>query len=220
MKAATAEQMRNIDRYSIEIIGIPGIVLMENAALKVLKHINIQDNSSFTIVCGTGNNGGDGLAIARHLFALDKQIDVFVIGTLSKMSKLCRINYDILIKMGVKIYNIKDNKEIDHLIDSISKSQITVDALFGTGLAGDVKGIYYTAIESILRYSSYVIAVDIPSGLHCNTGEPLNICIKADKTVTFQLNKKGFLNPKSKEYTGKVEVESIGIPSFVVEKFI
>ncbi|RKD33467.1 NAD(P)H-hydrate epimerase [Thermohalobacter berrensis] len=218
MKVATANQMRSIDKYCIENIGIPGIVLMENAALKVVENIDKYD--SFTIVAGTGNNGGDGLAIARHLIVKNKKANIYLIGTPEKMSKDCKINYNILLNMNVKINTINQGEDLKSLKESVSTKQVTVDSIFGTGLSGEVRGIYSDVISIINKYSSYTVSVDIPSGLECDTGKVLGISVKADKTVTFQLNKKGFLNPESKKYTGKVKVESIGIPNFVVEKFI
>lgn len=220
MTVVTASQMRDIDRYCIEMLKIPGIVLMENAALKVVKHIDVENNHYFTVICGSGNNGGDGLAVARHLFAMNKNVEVFLIGSIDKMSECCRINYDILKNMGVNICTVHNMENVETLINSISKSHVTIDALFGTGLSSNVKGIYYDVIYIMNKHSSYIISIDIPSGLYCDSGKPLNISVKANETVTFQLNKKGFLNPEANKYTGVVKIEPIGIPSFVISKFV
>ncbi len=211
--------MRKIDNYCINELDIPGIVLMENAALKVIKNLELDIYNSFCIVCTKGNNGGDGFAVARHLQVLNKKVEVFLVGGKENMSKDCKINYDILKKMGVSINNVSNFEDINILRDSTEKNDITIDAIFGTGLSRNIEGIYDSVISIINENSKYIVSIDVPSGLDSNTGKVLGNCIRADKTVSFQLYKKGFLNYGTDKLTGKIFVEDIGIPETVINKF-
>jgi len=206
--------MKSIDNYCIEKLGIPGIVLMENAALKVVKNIDLDSFNSFTIVCGVGNNGGDGLAIGRHLIVEDKDVSIFIIGNLNKGSKDFNKNYSILRNMNVKINLIESEEDITTLVDSLKTSDMTIDSIFGTGLTRDVEGLYKDVISSINNYSKYTLSVDIPSGVDSDTGKVWGISVKANKTVTFQLMKKGLVNYEN------VVVESIGMPRMAIENVL
>lgn len=214
MICATGNQMKSIDNYCIEKLGIPGIVLMENAALKVVKNIDLDSFNSFTIVCGVGNNGGDGLAIGRHLIVEDKDVSIFIIGNLNKGSKDFNKNYSILRNMNVKINLIESEEDITTLVDSLKTSDMTIDSIFGTGLTRDVEGLYKDVISSINNYSKYTLSVDIPSGVDSDTGKVWGISVKANKTVTFQLMKKGLVNYEN------VVVESIGMPRIAIENVL
>lgn len=211
MISISCEEMKTMDSYAINNIGIPSIVLMENAALKVIKNIDLNNIDSFTIVCGVGNNGGDGLAIARHLILSGKTIDLFIVGNLEKGTKDFNINLNILNNIGAHFININHEEGLDTLKKSIIKNDMTVDSIFGIGLTRDVSGLFYDVIHIINQYSKDVLSVDIPSGLDGDTGKALSISVKANKTVTFHHMKKGIVNRKN--YTGEVIVEDIGIPS-------
>lgn len=219
MKLATGSIMREIDKYCIDTLKIPGIVLMENAALKIIKNIDLQGNNSFAIVCGKGNNGGDGFAVARHLHVLGKKIEVFLIGTKEGMSEDCTTNYSILKNIGINVNKIENIEDINELRDAAGRCDITIDALFGTGLGKNVDGIYDMAISIINENSNYIAAVDVPSGFNSDTGKVMGNCVKADKTITLQLYKKGFLSYGSDKYAGEIVVEDIGIPEAVIDKF-
>ncbi len=192
---------------------------MENAALKVIKNIELDKYESFCIVCTKGNNGGDGFAIGRHLHILNKKIEVFLVGDKDGMSPDCKINYNILKSMGVNINKVNNVEDINELRDSIEKSEVTIDAIFGTGLSRNVEGLFDSVISIINENSNYTISIDVPSGFHSNTGRILGNCIKANKTVSFQLYKRGFLNYGTDKFTGKVIIEEIGIPESAVIKF-
>jgi len=211
--------MREIDSFSINSLGIPGIVLMENAALKVIKNIDDNSNKKFCIVCSKGNNGGDGFAIARHLFVMGMDAEVFLIGSEEGMSSDCKVNYEAARNIGIKIYNIKCNQDINNLKNSVLKSDMVLDAIFGTGLTRSIEGIYAAAINTINENKKFTLSIDVPSGMDSDTGNILSNCIEADLTVTFQLYKKGFLNYGARKYTGEVILEEIGIPAAAVEKF-
>lgn len=210
---------KNIDNYCIEILGIPGVVLMENAALKVLKNINLNKNSSFVIICGKGNNGGDGFAIGRHLITMGKRVDFFLIGGINKISGDARVNFNILKNMNVDINIVSSIEDLSDLRDAVQKSHVVIDAIFGTGLTRNVEGIYEDVISIVNENSKYTISVDVPSGMESNTGKILGICIKANKTISFVIYKKGFINYVAKKFTGDVIVENIGVPKECITKF-
>ncbi|UZQ48796.1 NAD(P)H-hydrate dehydratase [Clostridium kluyveri] len=219
MKIATVRISRDIDNYAINQFKIPGIVLMENAAIKVIKNIDLTNCNSFCVICTRGNNGGDGFAVARHLYNLNKKVQVFLVGKEEGMSEDCKVNYTILKNLGLNIYKLNSQEEIDTLKKCIQKSDVTIDALFGTGISREIVGIQSSVISLINENSKYIISIDVPSGLNGDTGKVLGNCVRADVTVTFQLYKKGFLTYGSHEFTGKILVEDIGIPEAVVEKF-
>lgn len=210
MITISCEEMKAMDSYAINNIGIPSIVLMENAALKVVKNIDLDNINSFTIICGVGNNGGDGLAIARHLVLEGKHIDLFIIGNLDKGTKDFNVNLNILKNLGIKFNNITHEKELAMFKQSLLNNDLTIDSIFGIGLTRDVLGVYSETISLINHYSKNILSVDIPSGLDGNTGKVLGISVEANKTITFHLMKKGLL--KGTKYTGEIIVETIGIP--------
>ncbi|HEY8363824.1 MAG TPA: NAD(P)H-hydrate epimerase [Tissierellaceae bacterium] len=218
MLTISCKEMKAMDSYTIENIGVPSIVLMENAALKVIKNIPIENAEKFTVVCGVGNNGGDGLAVARHIILNGKKVDLYILGNLDKATNDFNINLNILKNMDVEFIHIKGTDELNRLKNSLINNDITIDAIFGIGLTRNVEGTYKEVISLINEHSKYIISVDIPSGLDGDTGEVLGIAVKANKTVTFHLAKKGLI--QNKEYTGELIVESIGIPKFVTNKIL
>lgn len=218
MLTISCKEMKAMDSYTIENIGVPSIVLMENAALKVIKNIPIENAEKFTVVCGVGNNGGDGLAVARHIILNGKKVDLYILGNLDKATNDFNINLNILKNMDVEFIHIKGTDELNRLKNSLINNDITIDAIFGIGLTRNVEGTYKEVISLINEHSKYIISVDIPSGLDGDTGEVLGIAVKANKTVTLHLAKKGLI--QNKEYTGELIVESIGIPKFVTNKIL
>ena len=218
MKIGKSDLIRNMDNYCINDLKIPSIVLMENAALKVVKNIDFENFKSFTIVCGTGNNGGDGLAVARHIFSMNMKIDIFIVGNHS-MSKDCEANYNILKNMRVNIKHITKSEDIINLREALSENSMTIDAIFGIGLSRKIEGIYDEVIKIINEKSAYTLSIDIPSGMKCDSFGILGNSIEADKTVSFEVYKKGFLDYESEKYTGSIIIEKIGVPDYVVNKF-
>ncbi|HOA20413.1 MAG TPA: NAD(P)H-hydrate epimerase [Sedimentibacter sp.] len=210
MESISCQEMKEMDSYAINTVGIPSIVLMENAALKVINNIDLNYNN-YTVVCGRGNNGGDGLAIARHLIIKGKKVRIYIAGDLKSGTEDFNINLNILKNLKAEIINIKDEKELLQLKEDLSVSDITIDALFGIGLKRNIEGLYLEIIKMINNESKQIISVDIPSGIDGDTGKPMGICVKADKTVTFHKMKKGLLNCGN--YTGEIIVEDIGIPN-------
>jgi NAD(P)H-hydrate epimerase len=171
-------------------------------------------NPKVCIFCGTGNNGGDGYVIARHLLNSGFKVAVIICGDRSKIKGDAKTNLDILEGLGQRVEQL-DLSESDvpaRLKALCSGADMVVDGLFGTGLQGELGDEYKRLIEGINAQSSSILAVDIPSGLDCNTGEPLGAAIKARWTVTFAAVKKGFTLSKAvTEYTGEIFVASIGV---------
>lgn len=214
MKIVTSNQMREIDRYTIEEIGIPGIVLMENAAMSVVSEtIDIAKKTTKVVVCcGIGNNGGDGFAIARILKCNNINVSIVLIGEYTKITGDAKINYEIANKLNIEVFhysNIEDNEKFNGII---SKCDLIYDGIFGTGLRRDIEGIYFDAISLINKSHAYKIAVDTPSGIDADNGHIKKIAVYADKTITFCLPKVGLLLFPAAEYVGELVVADIGIP--------
>lgn len=218
MKIGNSQLIKNIDNYCINDLNIPSMVLMENAAIKIIQNIDFGKFKSFTIVCGTGNNGGDGLAVARHLFAMNMKVDIFIVGEHS-MSKDCSANYDILKNMKVNINHIRKNEDIGKLKEALCENHMTIDGIFGIGLKRNIDGIYDKTIRAINEKSSYTLSIDIPSGMKCDSFGILGNSVEADKTVSFEVYKKGFLDYEGEKYAGDIVIEKIGVPDYVVDKF-
>ena len=215
MISVTAKQMREIDRYTIEEIGIPSIVLMENAKNAMVNFIPLDGYEKYIIVAGVGNNGGDGLAIARDLILEEKDTLVFIIGDIEKGSKDFLVNYNILKNINADITMIKVKEDLQKLIDVLTVDDIIIDGIFGTGISSDIKGIYYDVVGVLNSSKAFKFSIDIPSGLDADTGKVHKIAVNADYVVTLGLMKKGLEN-----YSGHVTVEDIGIPKIVVEKVL
>ncbi|SHH57839.1 bifunctional ADP-dependent NAD(P)H-hydrate dehydratase/NAD(P)H-hydrate epimerase [Clostridium grantii] len=213
-----SDRIKQIDKYCINKIGIPGIVLMENAALKVLKNIE-EKFKSFIVVCGVGNNGGDGFVVARHLLIQGKKVKVFIVGDITKMGNDCVTNFKIMKKLESNMMSINNSSDLKVLRDAIEENSLVIDAIFGTGLNRNVEGICNDVISTINSQSKNTISIDIPSGLNCDSGLVMGNAIRATKTITFQVMKTGFINYGAKAYTGNVVVENIGIPDFVIKEF-
>lgn len=220
MRIGTSKISGDIDKACVENLGIPLILLMENAALKVLKHLETDTHSSYVIICGAGNNGGDGMAIARHLSVLGKNIEVFIVANdISRMSDCSRTNYNILKNMGLVINEITSIESIHRLKTSILEADITIDALFGTGLNKEIQGLFKEVVSVVTQYSSYILSVDIPSGMNGDNGSIQGSSIKADKTICFEFYKRGFLSYGNEEFTGEIIVESIGVPENIIQQY-
>lgn len=217
MFTISCDQMKKMDTYTIEEIGIPSIVLMETAAIRVVENIDLDTYESFTIICGTGNNGGDGLAVARMLYLQDLKVDLYIIGDLNKGSKDFNVNLNIINNIKLNYTNITDQSHLLNFKESVKKSDLVIDAIFGIGLDRAITGTYYDVINLINKHSIKVLAVDLPSGLNGDSGKVSNITVNADTTVTFHQMKKGLL--KNHIHTGRIIIADIGIPDTVTKLF-
>ena len=212
MKIVTADEMRDIDRRTIEDYGIPGLVLMERAGLAVASKVReLFPSKKVMVLCGGGNNGGDGLVAARDLFNWGFKVSVIMATKKEALSSDCAIQYQIVKKMGIpaEFRNTLSGKDIH--------SSVVIDAVFGTGLARPVKGDIAKLFSFLNSADAPVVAVDMPSGISSDTGEILGQGVMADCTVTFGLPKKGHYLYPGAEYTGKLFIEDIGFPRCLVE---
>ncbi|MFV9511768.1 NAD(P)H-hydrate dehydratase [Tepidibacillus sp. LV47] len=216
MLLVTAEEMREMDRKTIEEIGIPSSVLMENAGVQVARKIKerVNHQAKVLILSGHGNNGGDGFVVARHLGNAGYDVVTFVIGDLNKSSNETKIHYQALVnsQYPVYFYNQETKKDLFALME---QTDIIVDALLGTG----AKGRPREPISEIIQYANQTkaikVAIDMPSGVDSNTGEVVDQAFQADLTVTFALPKLGqFLYPGA-SYIGELAVVDISIPPVV-----
>ena len=207
--AAGREEMQAVDACSIEEYGIPGIVLMEKAAM-AMEEIILQcvpEDKKIVIVAEKGNNGGDGLALARLLTARGRRTVVYEIGAINTASESYLTQKNILEKLGIPMV---ETLPLD--------GDVYVDAIFGVGLKRDVTGIHAQVIESINRLDAMKVAVDVPSGVDAGTGRVLGVGFQADLTITFGLHKLGLLLYPGAALAGQVKVCDIGFPAGAVEK--
>lgn len=201
----TVQQMKEIDRHAIEEVGIPSMVLMERAALSMVEELLQTDLQSFLVVCGTGNNGGDGVAVARMLHLKGREVTLLVIGKESKYSEETKQQIHIAKNSG-----LTPSRSMEKI--NFSSYDGIVDALFGVGLNRAIEGMPLTAVNRINEASGIVWAVDIASGISADTGEVLGEAVKADKTVTFGWKKVGMSIKEGATYSGQVYVKDIGYP--------
>ncbi len=196
-------QMKEADRHTIEEMGIPSMVLMERAALSVAQEIadTCTGQDRILVVCGVGNNGGDGLAVARLLHLRGSGVFVECVGNLDKMTAETRMQYNIVRNYQIPVVNNPDYGEYT----------IIVDALFGIGLARPAEGVYRQKIQAINESGAFVWSVDIPSGVDGNTGRVMGAAVWADATVTFAFAKAGHLLYPGRAHAGRLLVKDIGI---------
>ena len=203
-------EAKEIDRMTIQEIGIPSMVLMEKAALAVAGCVksNAAPESHVLAVCGMGNNGGDGVAAARMLWEDGYPVTVSLIGNEENASEEMKKQLDIARKLGIHICTGLPSGEYD----------VILDALFGIGLSREVTGEFADAINWINEQDALRFAVDVPSGVNASTGEILAVAVVADFTITFGTNKRGIVLFPGCNYAGNVVVADIGFPKKVVEK--
>lgn len=215
MEVLNRDNCRKIDSETINKVGIPSIVLMENAANGITNIIKDMGNK-IVIFCGVGNNGGDGLVVARKLYLLDKDVEVVLVGNTKKISNDCNLNLEIIKNLNISIINIEKEEDIKNtLIEKVMKADYIVDSIFGIGLNRDISGIYKDVIEIMNKYSRFTVAIDIPSGMDSNTGEELGKAVKADITCTVEVMKRGFMSTKAIDLTGDIKIVNIGIPDYI-----
>jgi hydroxyethylthiazole kinase-like uncharacterized protein yjeF len=211
LKVATAKEMQKIDRVTIEQFGIAGIVLMERAGVSVVSRINkLYPDANVIVLCGSGNNGGDGFVIARELHDQGNDITVYAAGP-EKLRGDAKTNYNAARKFGVKVLPVKKFLTLDSRF--LTPNSVIVDALLGTGLQNDVRKPLSTVIDKVNGLRCPVIAVDIPSGISSDTGQVMGHAVNADHTVTFGLPKRGHLLFPGADHAGRLFIEDIGFPS-------
>jgi len=223
-KALKRDEVREIDRKAIEEYEIPGLILMENAgrnvAEEILKGLSGPNKARVAIFCGKGNNGGDGFVIARHLH--NKGVNASIYLT-TKVSNIlddgdAGTNLKIIMNMKLRIKELLTLQDIEEIEKELQGCDVIVDAIFGTGLRGEVREPSRSLIEKINETNLTIISVDIPSGLSCDEGIVLGAAVKATRTVTFVSPKTGFFKGEGKKYTGELIVSDISVPKELISK--
>lgn len=211
----TREEVRAVDRWAVATLGIPGTVLMENAGRGCAELLcrRIQDKSRPTVICcGKGNNGGDGFVIARHLRIAGLPVEVLVFHDPSEFQGDALANLTILRKIGIPCRRLQLPEDRSLLDDCLRSADWVVDALLGTGSQGAPRSPYDIVIEALNACDRPVLAVDVPSGLDCDTGVPSPSTVRAAATVTFAALKPAFALETARQWAGSVTVAHIGIP--------
>lgn len=215
----TRQQVREVDRIAIEEYGIPGVVLMENAGRNAAQILLTLPEilHGAAIVCGSGNNGGDGFVIARHLANSGAAVEVFLACDPTRLTEDALTNYVIVERMRLPLVRFNTPEAILSGTDRLHAAGIVVDALLGTGFTGDVRPPLDRVIAAMNDAPGRVIAIDVPSGLDCDSGLATNATVRADDTITFVAMKQGFSIAMAAEYTGQVHLVDIGAPPEIIE---
>ncbi len=214
----TAQEMQALDRHAIEEIGIPSIVLMENAGRAITEaiidsFIGPIEEAHVVVICGGGNNGGDGFVIARVLHDYGASVQILLIADPQNLSPDTTRNYTIATQLKVPVAAVQSEAEVDDLESVFQNADVIVDALFGTGLGRDIEGIHGAIVEQINQSPGLIVAVDIPSGIDATTGHVLGTAVTADLTVTLGALKWGIVLSHGSQLAGEVDICDIGIPT-------
>lgn len=220
MRILTAEAMREVDRAAIEGLGIPSLVLMENAARGVVEALEERwpEAESAAIFCGPGNNGGDGLAVARLLAVRGWEVWVFLLTGGKSLSPDAQAQLGICRGMELPVREVTSEDGLAESLDVAGDCEVVVDALFGTGLTKPLAGLFAAAAEQISLLPAPVVAVDLPSGLSGSVAQPLGPHATAELTVTFAALKVAHVFPPTSDAVGTVVIADLGIPPRLIEE--
>jgi len=216
-QAKSRDAIRRFDRHAIEDLGIPGIVLMENAGRQIADAardmIQGAADPKVLILAGRGSNGGDGFVVARHLAMDGVRADVVLLAPREQVRGDAGTNLDILERMGFEIRVLDGPAQATIAqLEVLLAADLVVDGLLGTGTRGEIRQPYADIIDAVNAAERPVLAIDIPSGMDCDTGRPLGPMIRATRTVTMAALKTGFEQPGAAAYTGEVILANIGVP--------
>lgn len=220
MRILTADEMREVDRRAIEEIGVPSLVLMENAAIGVADALaeRFPEASSAAIFCGPGNNGGDGLALARHLDARGYRVKTFLFVRRSKPRGDALVQLEILEKLGLPVAEVGPEADLGAVLAGAEEAELLIDALFGTGLKRPLEGHFAEIAEWLASRTARCVAVDLPSGLDGSVASVPGPHVRAGLTVTFAAPKVAHVFPPAADAVGEVVVTDLGVPSWLVEE--
>jgi NAD(P)H-hydrate epimerase len=219
MFTLSRDEVRELDRRAIEEYGVPGAVLMENAGRGAAAVLLAQGvHGPVLVCCGKGNNGGDGFVIARHVDNHGVAVRVLLFADPATLTGDAATHCRILERAGLPVA-VRTENPVDEaaLRREFTAAEWLVDALFGTGLTGPVRPPFDRVIAAMNASLARVLAVDLPSGLDCDTGRPLGPTVRAEHTVTFVAEKRGFAAAQAREWLGRVHVVNIGIPRVLRE---
>jgi NAD(P)H-hydrate epimerase len=222
MRVLNSAQMREADRRTIEEIGIPSLVLMENAGRQVVAaieaiHGDLLDRQ-VAVLCGRGNNGGDGFVVARTLVQRGVDVAVFLFGRVADVRGDARINLEVLGRLGLTIVEVDDSQAWELHFSEVSDCSLIVDAIFGTGLNAPVSGLIESVIADVNESGITVVSIDLPSGLSADSAEPIGESVEADTTVTLAAPKLPLVLPPGERAAGDIVIADIGVPADVLEQ--
>jgi len=221
MLVLTASEMARLDRQTIEEIGIPGVVLMENASRGAadffLRMFPDLIKRRIAVVAGAGNNAGDGFVLARIFHSRGAAVRVVCLRSPDRLQGDALTNFRILEKMNIPVVVWDEGRDFNSQWQWVAQSEAVIDAILGTGLKSEVQGLYRQVIEAMNRLTVPVLAVDVPSGLDASTGKPLGAAVRAQATATFAFLKVGHVVDPGEDYVGKLHVVDIGIPPGLAE---
>jgi len=221
MRILNAAQMREADRRTIEDIGIPSLVLMENAGRQVVAalesmYADLADRK-IAVLCGRGNNGGDGFVVARTMMQRGVDVSAFLLGSVADVRGDARVNLEILGRLGVTVVEIADSQAWELHFTEVCDCTLIVDAIFGTGLNAPVSGLIESVIADVNASAIPVVAIDLPSGLSADSAEPIGESIEAELTITLAAPKLPLVLPPAETRCGDIVIADIGIPAGVLE---
>ena len=213
-------EVRGIDVRAADELGLPTLVLMENAGRGAADWLRnrVEAPSAVLVACGPGNNGGDGGVVARHLDAWGYRVRVVWVARANELRGDAAVQWHVLDRSGIDQECLEGEAAAGSL--RLAEADWVVDALLGTGLSRPVEGPLAAAIEALNRSRKPILALDLPSGLDADTGRPLGVAVRAEATATFVAPKLGFDAPGAAAYTGEVAVVDIGVPRRLLEPFL
>ncbi|MEM7456990.1 MAG: NAD(P)H-hydrate epimerase [Planctomycetota bacterium] len=215
-------QSRLVDEIAIERFGIPGIVLMENAGRSCANYLIEKTNGPVLVCCGTGNNGGDGFVIARHLENAGRNCSIVLSGPEEKLAADAAVNFKIVKAMRLPVAKVDPDTGASVIESAMTVDGddpvVIVDALLGTGAKGALRRPMDLIVDIANRMPAVKIAIDIPSGLDCDNGSVSEPAFRAHATLTFVTQKTGFKSETARQFTGAVHVMDIGVPADVVDQ--
>lgn len=218
LPSLSRDAVRDVDRRAIEEFGMPGLVMMENAGRGTAELLcQYADSGPVAVCAGKGNNGGDGFVIARHLDNRRRPVTVHLFADPDDLHGDAATNFEILRRAQVPIQVWDADWSEDALAAELGQAEWIVDALLGTGTRGSIRAPFDRIIPLVNAAGKPVLAVDLPSGLDCDSGQSLGQCIRARATASFVSRKRGFDEPASSEFTGDVHVIDIGVPRRLLE---
>src|SRR5882672_11083726 len=221
MRVLNSAQMRDADRRTIEEIGIPSLVLMENAGRQIVAALEAMHadllEEPVAVLCGRGNNGGDGFVVSRTLAQRGVDVSVFLLGRVADVRGDARTNLEVLGRLGVTVVEIADGEAWELHGPEVTDCPLIVDAIFGTGLNAPVSGLVQSVIADVNAAGRVVVSVVLPSGLSADSPEPIGDSVEADATITLGAPKLPLVLPPGEMRAGDIVIADIGIPVDVFE---
>lgn len=221
MRVLNSAQMKEADRRTIDEIGIPSLVLMENAGRQAVAAMEAMYSDllerQIAVLCGRGNNGGDGFVVARTLVQRGIDVSVFLFGRVSEVRGDARTNLEILGRLGVTVVEVADSQAWELHFSEVSNCTLIVDAIFGTGLNAPLTGLIESVVADVNASAIPVVSIDLPSGLSADSPDPIGPSIEAGLTVTLGAPKLPLVLPPGETRAGDIVIADIGIPGEIFE---